>query len=83
MRTAAKPYRFTAKQIRAQRTVTLDAAYQANPTRFTRRPQPPPLPQTAWINQPQPGDPHTDRLNPDCLNSLDTFRFRSDDGATV
>lgn len=52
MRTAAKPYRFTAKQIRAQRTVTLDAAYQANPTRFTRRPQPPPLPQTAWINQP-------------------------------
>jgi len=42
----------TAQQIRAQRRVTLDAAYQANPTRFTRRPQPPQLPEVAWINAP-------------------------------
>ena len=50
--TPASVHHGTATQIRAQRAVTLDAAYQANPTRFTRRPQPPPLPQTAWINQP-------------------------------
>lgn len=50
--TPASVHDGTAKQIRAQRGITLDAAYQANPTRFTRRPQAPELPQTAWINQP-------------------------------
>ena len=50
--TPASVHDGTAKHIRVQRTVTLDAAYQANPTRFTRRPQPPRLPETAWINQP-------------------------------
>ena len=50
--TPASVHDGTAKQIRAQRGVTLDAAYQANPARFTRRPQAPELPQTAWINQP-------------------------------
>ena len=41
-------------EIRAQRAATLDAAYTANPTRFRhRRPQPPALPDAAWINQPQ------------------------------
>lgn len=40
-------------QIQAQRTATLNAAYQANPARFRhRRPEPPKLPETAWINQP-------------------------------
>ena len=50
--TPASVHDGTAEQIRAQRGRTLDAAYQANPTRFTRRPQPPRLPQAAWINQP-------------------------------
>jgi putative transposase len=42
----------TADQIRVQRAATLHAAYTANPHRFARRPQPPRLPQSAWINQP-------------------------------
>ena len=42
----------TADHIRVRRATTLNAAYKANPDRFTRRPQPPPLPDTAWINQP-------------------------------
>ena len=45
----------TATEIRAQRAVTLDAAYAANPARFRhRRPQPPKLPTVAWINDPTP-----------------------------
>jgi len=44
----------TATQIRAQRSATLNAAYETNPTRFGhRRPQPPKLPTVAWINEPQ------------------------------
>jgi len=44
----------TVHEIRAQRAATLDAAYNANPARFRhRRPQPPTLPDAAWINQPQ------------------------------
>jgi putative transposase len=50
--TPASVHHGTAAQVRAQRAATLNTAYQANPTRFTRRPQPPRLPQTAWINQP-------------------------------
>jgi len=43
----------TATEIRAQRAVTLDAAYAANPDRFRRRrPVPPALPAVAWINDP-------------------------------
>ncbi len=42
----------TVVEIRAQRAATLNVAYAANPTRFTRRPQPPKLPKIAWINQP-------------------------------
>jgi len=43
----------TATEIRAQRAVTLDAAYTANPDRFRgRRPVPPALPTVAWINDP-------------------------------
>ena len=45
----------TADEIRAQRAVTLDAAYAANPARFGhRRPTPPTLPTVAWINEPTP-----------------------------
>lgn len=42
----------TAEEIRAHRAATLDAAYAANPNRFRRRPRPPRLPESAWINQP-------------------------------
>jgi len=52
LHTAASVHYGTAIQIRAQRAATLDAAYAANPTRFTRRPQPPKLPTIAWINPP-------------------------------
>lgn len=38
---------------RAQRQITLDAAYATNPERFTRqRPGAPKLPAAAWMNQP-------------------------------
>jgi putative transposase len=50
--TPASVHDGTAAQIRAQRAATLEAAYAANPDRFTRRPQPPRIPDTAWINQP-------------------------------
>ena len=52
LHTAASVHYGTAIEIRAQRTATLDAAYAANPTRFTQRPHPPKPPTTAWINQP-------------------------------
>jgi len=51
--TPASVHHGTAHQIRSHRAATLDAAYQANPTRFRHRPpQPPRLPEIAWINQP-------------------------------
>jgi putative transposase len=52
LHTPASVHYGTAHEIRAQRAVTLAAAYAANPTRFTRRPQPPKLPTIAWINPP-------------------------------
>jgi putative transposase len=42
----------TATEIRAHRADTLTAAYERNPTRFHRPPQPPRLPTTVWINRP-------------------------------
>jgi putative transposase len=46
--------------VRAARADTLTAAYTRTPERFVRKhPEPPPLPTTAWINQPLP-DPTTD-----------------------
>ena len=55
LHTPASVHHGTAGQIRAQRAVTLDAAYTANPARFGhRRPQPPKLPTVAWINEPSP-----------------------------
>ncbi len=42
-----------AEAIMAARQTALDAAYAANPNRFVRkRPQPPSLPSTSWINRP-------------------------------
>ena len=53
LHTAASVHYGTAGHIRAQRAVTLDAAYAANPARFRhRRPHPPKLPTVAWINEP-------------------------------
>jgi putative transposase len=53
LHTPASVHYGTATKIRAQRKVTLDAAYAANPARFGyRRPQPPKLPTVAWINEP-------------------------------
>lgn len=52
MHTPASVHYNTAQQIRQQRQATLDEAYTTHPHRFTRRPRPPKLPETAWINQP-------------------------------
>ena len=53
LHTPASVHHGTATQVRAQRQVTLDAAYATNPERFTRqRPEAPKLPDAAWINQP-------------------------------
>ena len=53
LHTPASVHYGTATEIRAQRTITLDAAYTANPDRFRRRrPTPPALPTVAWINDP-------------------------------
>lgn len=55
LHTPASVHYGTAPEIRAQRAVTLDAAYAANPARFNgRRPTPPKLPTVAWINDPSP-----------------------------
>jgi putative transposase len=54
LHTPASVHFGTAPEIRAARSVVLDAAYAAHPTRFTRPPQPPKLPTAAWINQPTP-----------------------------
>lgn len=53
LHTPASVHFGTARQVRAQRQQTLDAAYAAHPERFGhRRPEPPKLPKAAWINQP-------------------------------
>ncbi len=42
----------TAAAIQDKRQAVLNAAYAANPRRFTRRPKAPEMPATAWINKP-------------------------------
>ena len=55
LHTPASVHYGTAAEIRAQRAVTLNAAYDENPARFRhRRPEPPKLPTVAWINEPSP-----------------------------
>ena len=53
LHTPASVHYGTAVEIRAQRAITLDAAYVANPARFAARPTPPKLPTVAWINEPR------------------------------
>jgi putative transposase len=53
LHTPASVHYGTASEVRAQRQVTLTAAYAANPIRFRHRPpQAPVLPEVAWINPP-------------------------------
>jgi transposase InsO family protein len=59
LHTPASVHFGTAEQIRVHRQATLDRAYAAHPHRFTRRPQPPQLPEAAWINQPAQQHPPT------------------------
>lgn len=54
LHTPASVHFGTAAEIRASRALVLDAAYAANPQRFTKPPVPPRLPTAAWINQPTP-----------------------------
>jgi putative transposase len=53
LHTPASVHYGTASEIRAQRAVTLLAAYAANPGRFAGPPTPPKLPTVAWINEPE------------------------------
>ena len=54
MHTPASVHFGTAVEVNARRQHTLDRAHAQHPERFSRRPQPPRLPKTAWINQPAP-----------------------------
>lgn len=58
LHTPASVHYGTAGDVHDQRQATLDTAWRAHPDRFTRRPRPPALPDTVWINKPadQPAD---------------------------
>jgi transposase InsO family protein len=57
MHTPASVHFGTATDIRARRQATLDRAHAQHPERFSHRPQPPRLPEQAWINQPTQQQP--------------------------
>ena len=57
MHTPASVHFGTAFEVRERRQVTLDRAHAQHPERFSRRPQPPCLPEQAWINEPTPQQP--------------------------
>ena len=54
MHTPASVHFGTVPEVRGRRQATLDRAHAQHPERFNRRPQPPRLPEQAWINQPAP-----------------------------
>jgi putative transposase len=54
MHTPASVHFGTAAEVHEHRQHTLDRAHAQHPERFSRRPQPPPLPEAVWINQPVP-----------------------------
>ena len=64
--------------IRARQHV-LDRAWQAHPERFVRkRPEPPRLPEAAWINRPDEHKETTPVIpSENCLRKVDRFRNRS------
>jgi len=80
LHTAASVPDGTAVEIRAQRTATLDAAYAANPTRFTRRPTPPKL-RLGQRTAPRGGCP--ERMNTTCPTRRDSFRARVSGSRTL
>jgi putative transposase len=54
LHTPASVHYGTHLEIREQRQVTLNAAYEANPIRFRRlAPQAPSIPELVWINPPE------------------------------
>jgi putative transposase len=54
-----------AKDLRTARCQVLLNAYQAHPERFVQQvPQPPPLPEAAWINPPRKADAELEQANP-------------------
>lgn len=59
--TPASVHHRTADQIQARRAATLDAAYAANPDRFSRPPQPPSLAHRSLDQPAQPGGAHSYR----------------------
>jgi putative transposase len=57
MHTPASVHYRTATDISARRQATLDRAHAQHHERFNRQPQPPRLPERAWINQPTQQQP--------------------------
>ena len=53
LHTPASVHFGTADLVREQRAVTLAEAYARHPERFARRPKPPAIPETVWINEPK------------------------------
>ena len=52
-----------AADLARQRSITLEAAFHANPTRFKHvTPQPPEVPLAAWINPPAKKKPNRQKL---------------------
>ncbi len=53
LHTPADVHHGRAGAVREARAVTLSSAYELHPERFVRKhPEPPPLPEAAWINKP-------------------------------
>jgi putative transposase len=52
LHTPASVHFGTAEEVRDQRALALAQAYERHPERFSRRPQPPEIPDQVWINDP-------------------------------
>lgn len=75
LHTPADVHHGQAHAVREQRGAVLDAAYQANPERFVRKPpQPPKIPTNSWINPPQGRSHHTVITDNRRLIQVDKFR---------
>ena len=79
LHTPASVHYGTAGEIRAQRAVTLDAAYAANPARFGhRRPDTAEAAHRRLDQRTHPRSTHQIRMT-SCLTGLDRFRSRRED----